>query len=257
MIVVKKASDSPCALSWTKEKEHIVFMKRCACKGLIKSVYENMGWDEDFKYRIVGSVSHHKNETLLSFYLGDPIIIAPIHHASADKGDEVKRKVKTKQGIRDGYDADEDFIVEVNTGSYSSDILEPIEDDKSSRSRAIYYDDGREGKMENVTLEAMKDKKYSPKYLQLMLQQNIAPVEGWCYLRGMGKIYPGSLMIYPTEWENSFGHNCLENGITKLFLDGNKTSQVKPLYYGWTVGLDLPTKETVREAINSLRTEIA
>ena len=91
----------------------------------------------------------------------------------------------------------------------------------------------------------------------MLLQQDIAPVEGWNYLRGMGKINRSSLMIFPSEWEMSFGHNCLENGITKLFFDGTISKKITPIVYGWTVGLDLPTAESVKEAIDSLKVNIA
>ena len=256
MLVVKKASDSSYPMVWKKEKENVVFMKRCSCRGLVKSVYENMNWDEDIKHRIVGSVEHEGNEAFLSFYLEDAFFIAPICRGK-DKNDEVKRKSKIKQGIRDGYDADEDFIVEVDSVSYPVGVTEAPVDDKTSRSRAIYYDMDNEGKLENITLEDMKDKKYSPKFIKLMLQQEIAPVEGWNYLRGMGKIHQGALVIFPEEWENSFGHNCLENGVTKLRFDKDKRSSVKVAAYGWTVGLDLPTADTVKKAIESLRAEIA
>ena len=132
----------------------------------------------------------------------------------------------------------------------------PLEDDKSSRSRAIYYDVSNEEKLESVSLEEIKDKKYSPKFIQLMLQQEIAPVEGWRYLKGMGRIYNSSFAIFPSEWEDNFGHSCITIAETKLYEVEDK-EPIQLMNYGWTVGLDLPTIQTVREAINSLKAEIA
>lgn len=258
MLVVKKSSEqNGCSLEWTKEKDSVVIMKRCACKGIVQSIYANMGWDEDFKYRIVGSISHADDEPVLSFYLGDPIIIVPIHRARGEKSEDNRKKVKAKQGIRDGYDAEEDFIVEIDSSMDYPSMQAPLEDDKSSRSRAIYYDVSNEEKLESVSLEEIKDKKYSPKFIQLMLQQEIAPVEGWRYLKGMGRIYNSSFAIFPSEWEDNFGHSCITIAETKLYEVEEDKEPIRLMNYGWTVGLDLPTIQTVREAIDSLKVEIA
>ena len=119
------------------------------------------------------------------------------------------------------------------------------------------YDVSNEEKLEGVSLEEMKDKKYSPKFIQLMLQQEIAPDEGWRYLKGMGKIYNSSFMIFPAEWEDSFGHSCIAIAETKLYEVEEDKEPIQLINYGWTVGLDLPTIQTVKEAIDSLKAEIA
>jgi len=260
MVVVKKSSEQKgVSLEWTKEYDEVVLMKRCPCKGITRAIFSNMEWDEDFKYKIVGAVSHTDGETILSFYLGDPIIVAPIHKAKNEKNEDSRKKVKAKQGIRDGYDADEDFVVEIDSSMDISPIQNAgeSEEDKSSRSRAIYYDLNNEQKLDSISVEEMKDKLYSPKFIQLLLQKEISPVEGWGYLKGMGKIYASSFVIFPADWADSFGHNCIEIAETKLYMHEAKKEPVKSINYGWTVGLDLPTLQTVKEAIETLKKETA
>ena len=60
--------------------------------------------------------------------------------------------------------------------------------------------------------------------------------------------------IFPADWNESFGTSIYDRESIKL----NKRlgGQIdKPSKYGWTLGLDLPTMETVNKAIESLKAE--
>ena len=109
-------------------------------------------------------------------------------------------------------------------------------------------------------LADLGNKKYDPECIRRLIQKGIAPAEGWLYLKGMADIGKKSFSIYPEGWADSFGKE-LYNASCLLFrarlnqVGMELVGDVIP--YGWTVGLDLPTAETVKEAIAFLKSESA
>ncbi len=60
--------------------------------------------------------------------------------------------------------------------------------------------------------------------------------------------------IFPAAWHDSFGTTIYERQSSKLRKRMGEQID-SPVDYGWTVGLDLPTMETVNQAIESLKGE--
>ena len=50
MLIVHKAEESDRSLKWADSK-----MRRCGCKGFSNALFDNMGWNLDYKYKLVGS----------------------------------------------------------------------------------------------------------------------------------------------------------------------------------------------------------
>ena len=72
----------------------------------------------------------------------------------------------------------------------------------------------------------------------------------------MARLNPYGFTIYPEEWRNNFGPSIYERQSVKMEYRSDSIAHSITEDYGWTVGLDLPTMETVRSAIETLRAEI-
>ena len=261
VLIVRPAADkSEQTLHWMTERKGIAYMKRCGCRGIAGAVFTNMEWNEDYRYRVLGELVHSGNEPMLVFYLDEPTMIVPaelgvIQNIDRDGID----KDQTRKIVREGSLPEQSFIpdlsdFELGDGPMASGVR------KMSRSRAIYYDDLTEKAHGELHLADLGNKKYDPECIRRLIQKGIVPVEGWLYLKGMAVIGKKSFSIYPESWIDSFGKelynaNCLLFRARLKQVDMELAGDVIP--YGWTVGLDLPTAETVKEAIEFLKSESA
>ena len=59
------------------------------------AVLENMSWNEEFKYRILGSRIELEGKTALAFYLDEPIIVVPAKRKcqNAEKSEIISKEV--------------------------------------------------------------------------------------------------------------------------------------------------------------------
>ena len=245
MIITPAEEDSATTLRWITEKNGYVSMRKCGCRGITKAAYDNMGWVEEYKYRIVGNRIDINGMPALVFYMADPIIIVPVK--AAEEGDEKENSIVTKETLpQDATDIPteehfEDGIVEKN----------------QAKSRAIYFDDFVAKQETAFSVADLGEDKYSPECIKRLLQKNTAPVEGWSYLNGVAKMMSFGFIIFPETWVHSFGTNIYERESVKverrMAQAAEKESAVP---YGWTVGLELPTMETVNAAIEELKAEM-
>ena len=99
-----------------------------------------------------------------------------------------------------------------------------------------------------------------------MLKNGLKPAEGWEYLKGMAVMGKNRLTIFPESWADSFGDNASNNRDERLkaylkragptvSAESSESlgSMGKGKPYGWTVGLMLPTMDTVNEMIAELK----
>lgn len=127
-----------------------------------------------------------------------------------------------------------------------------------ARSRAIYFDEFTDKVSGKLHVEDLADKKFDPRCIQSLIQRGITPEEGWTYLKGVAVIGKNSFTIYPEKWIGSCGERYYETSGFKIrnrFSDEKKSEDGLP--YGWTVGLELPSSQEIREEIAQLQSEMA
>ncbi|MCD7750978.1 MAG: hypothetical protein LUI10_04460 [Lachnospiraceae bacterium] len=253
LLIVRPAQeDSQKTLAWSRSKDGITSMKRCTCRGIMGAVFDNMGWNDEYKYRIIGSACGSGDDAMLIFYLEEPVIIAPTKEKTEPK--ETK-PAKEKNWVDDVMGDDSGW--DQKTVS-TIDPLDFVDDGRSSRSSAIYYgsieEAAREGKL---NLEQLGKDKYDPSVICEMVKKGLSPQEGWVYLRGMAVFRKNSIMIFPEDWADSFGpdvyHSCTRK--QARYVQAGRSSKATP--YGWTIGLDIPTREEVDAEIEQLKIESA
>ena len=259
MLVVKLASkESDTTIRWINEKNGCQDMRRCSCKGITQAVYENMGWNQDFKYRVIGNVVEIDSEKYLVFCLEEPLTIVPAKAGTIKNidTDNVDTEV-TKTIIRSGYLPEHSFVPDLSDfqlgdGTMATSVK------KMSRSRAIYYDELTEKTNGELHVEDLGNQKYAPDCIQRLIQKGITPKEGWVYLNGMAEIRKTSFTIYPADWVDKFGPDIYHSkGMVIRNRKRYGASQGRAEPYGWTVGLDLPSTETVKNTIETLKAEIS
>ena len=138
------------------------------------------------------------------------------------------------------------------------DPMDYVDDGRSAKSSAIYYgsieEAAREGKL---NLEQLGKDKYDPSVICEMVKKGLSPQEGWVYLRGMAVFKKNSIMIFPEDWADSFGpdiyHSCTRK--QTRYEHGASGSKAEP--YGWTLGVDVSTREEVDAEIEKLKRESA
>ncbi|MBR4319165.1 MAG: hypothetical protein IKP69_03840 [Oscillospiraceae bacterium] len=99
------------------------------------------------------------------------------------------------------------------------------------------------------------EQQYTPECIQRMREKGIAPVEGWDYLKGMAVMTEKGFAIYPAEWAESFGTDPYHTVSYRFGQRMSAEQSENGIDYGWTVGLDLPTLETVQKAIAQFQKE--
>ena len=263
----------PQTIQWSREKDGNQIMRRCSIKGLAGAVYDNMDWNRDYKYKVFGTILETAEGPALIFRLDDPIInvrikpeqgMGELDTARSEEEKEPKKKV-----IHDGFDPsmfdifDDDIV-----GQEFAAVLDEFEIGNGpaataakqiARSRVQYYDDVFGSANGNkVSIEDIGARKYEPEFIEQLLQKGIEPTEGWSYLEGLVVFrddFKGFAMK-PLPDPGSFGRSATDDGwnrIKRSFRSARGRSETGS--YGWTVGLDIPSREAVEEAIGQLRAE--
>lgn len=244
LVAIPSEKESAATLRWfTETKTGGINMRKCGCKGIAQSVFENMGWNEEFKYRILGNRVDVDGKSMLVFYLDEPIIVVP---AKKKVQEEVNSKIISKEILPE--DSEE---IPINENSDGEGL-----DKAQSRSRAIYFDDFAAKEDSMIHLSDLGADLYNPECIQRLIRKGTAPVEGWAYLKGMAVMNQYGFTIYPEDWNDSFGTSIYERQSVKMEQRILCISESHTEDYGWTVGLDLPTLATVHNAIETLRAEI-
>lgn len=232
MIIVKKAeSESEKAVKWAKYDEKIgaLNLQKCTCKGITSAIYENMKWDRDYRYKLIGMKIECGGEAMLVFYLSEPQIVVTAKQSES--------RIEAEDSI------------DIYTDTYAEDP------NNIARSRAIYYDDITGENRDNIiSTETLGDKKYDPKTIKELLCKGIEPEDGWIYLKGMAVLKKTGFTIFPEEWSESFGPKLYERKDfvppdSKAFASG--PGDIDP--YGWTLGLNLPSREEISRTIEELK----
>ncbi len=226
LLVRRSTNSNEKSLRWGQyidESKYIT--KRCACRSLTKVIYETMGWNKDYKYKIMGFPVEIEGEVMLGFSLEESVMVVPAKAGSVHDIDTTK----------------EDYA-------------------NTARSRAIYYDELTEKTKGEISIDDLGENKYDPECIRRLLQRGITPKEGWCYLRGIARFQKNGFTIIPQSWIGTFGDNPYADTNRMRFIDrvrhpGDEPIEKEP--YGWTVGLNLPSEEEVQSSIQRLRAEAA
>ena len=253
MIVIRGAENKDNhTLRWVSEHESRFTMRRCSCKGFSHALFDNMGWNLDYKYKLVGGCMVIDGQPVLIFTLDSPIRIVPIVIEKKSK-DEPGKKAKsrqTKELLEAGF-APEDFQIPTSVSDIDlgSDTLNE-KARNAAKSRAIYYDNftSASGVIHVADLGA---ERFDPECIRQIIQKNRAPEEGWGYLKGIAVIRNSSFTILPEVLAEGFGDSANPTRKTKK-LEGVIVQRTP---YGWVQGLSLPTRETVEATIQMLLAE--
>lgn len=257
MLIFRKAENkSPSTVGWVSEKDGIFIMKRCGTKGVSGSIYTNMGWNTEYKYRIIGRAMEVGDETMLVFFLDQSISNVPVKRVTENIASG-KSNRKKKRSFVDGYLPDDITLPDLEDFSFVESALMG-QTRSGSKSDAIYYDEHTNKDETRLTLEDLGPDRYSPERIRHLMQRGLSPVGGWSYLKGMALIYKKSFSIFREDWVDNFGSNIYDSRDTRLkvYLESRGKTVSEPIPYGWTVGLHLPTKETVNESIANLRNNV-
>ena len=240
-------------LKWAVERNDRLTMRRCPCKGFSNALFDNMGWNLDYKYKLIGGSMVIDDQQVLVFTLDDPIKIVPIVMENKQK-EELGKKTKnrqTKELLEAGF-APEDF--QVPTSVSDIDLGNDTLNEKArnaAKSRAIYFDNITSASGE-IRVADLGAERFDPECIRQIIQKDRAPEEGWGYLKGMAVIRKNSFMIFPEILSDSFGEEIYSTRkVCQLegeIVDGTP--------YGWVQGLSLPTRETVEETIQMLYEEM-
>ncbi len=221
MLVVHKADgDEKSTLRWVAEnKKKQLFMRKCGCKGFANALFDNMGWNLDYKYKVVGVPMEIDGQIVLVFTLEEPIRIVPIK--MEEKGKQAERASKnrqTKELLEAGF-APEDFQLPSSMSDIDlgSDTLNE-KARNAAKSRAIYYDNYTSASGE-IHVADLGEKKFDPECIRQIIQKNREPVEGWSYLRGVAVIRKNSFTIMPETVIGSFGAEVYEGKSVQEFVD--------------------------------------
>ena len=259
LILIKKANEKTSkSLHWLSYKNDSINMRRCSSAGLVGAIYENMGWENEYKYRVLGTRVTVGNEEVIVFALTDNYMIVPAKKGSLVSLDTNNLSAEeAKELMREGripsneYMPDlDDFALGNGPMSKSAKIM--------ARSRAIYFDEITERVSGTIHVREFEDKKFDPVCIQSLIERGITPEEGWFYLKGMAVIGKSSFTIFPERWNDECGeryYNSTGLKIYELFADDDKIEDGIP--YGWTIGLELPSPQDIQNEIAQLRSEMA
>ena len=254
MLVIRAAEeDNERTLKWAVERKEKLAMRRCSCKGFSNALFDNMGWNLDYKYKLIGGFMVIDDQPVLVFTLEDPIKIVPIVKEKKNK-DETGKKAKnrqTKELLEAGFEP-EDFQMPsaVSDIDLGSDTLN-AKARNAAKSRAIYFDNFTSASGE-IRVSDLGQARFDPEFIRQIIQKDRAPEEGWGYLKGMAVIRKNSFTIFPEILSDSFGDEIYStrrmSQLEGVIVDG------KP--YGWIQGLSLPTGETVEKTVQMLFEEM-
>ncbi len=257
LLIIKKADQKTSrSLHWNNIRGNAVNMIRCSSVGLVETIYSNMGWDNQFRYRVLGMKVKIGGEDVLVFSLCDSFTIVSAKlgsqvsldtdNISAEEAEKMMREGKIPSN---GFVPDlDDFRLGNGPMSKSAKIM--------ARSRAIYFDELTDRVSGTIHVSEMKDKKFDPKCIQSLIQRGITPEEGWYYLRGMAVINKFGFTIFQESWDEKCGKKYYEStGLQIKSRFADCTNMIAGIPYGWTVGLDLPSQNQIREEIAQLEAE--
>lgn len=259
MLIVRRAPEAtPSTVNWAKESDGKYTMKRCCTKGISNVIFKTMGWNTDYKYKIVGRAFEYEGETVLVFFLDRTIKSVPAkQYTKEDVEASKKDKKKAKRMFMDGYLPDDIVLPDLDEFELGDGPL--ANQAKNMSSSVIYYDDRTDKEEGKLTLEDLGDEKYSAERIRHLLQRGLSPQEGWSYLKGMAVISKNCFKIFSEDLADSFG-DTINNGRDarlRRYMESRKAGASTATPYGWTVGLDLPSMDTVNEAIEQLKQEMA
>lgn len=247
LIIMPSKEESELTVRWSKKKNNgSVCMRKCGCTGTSRAVYENMGWNEDFKYRVLGSYMKFDDRHMLVFYLEDASAIVPIRKAGEIPEEE--QSIVSKEELPEEV-----------PNLTAEDYRRELEGSKNtSKSRAIYFDSGNSKMPEELHVDDLGHEKYKPERIRRLIEQGITPVEGWLYLKGMAEMRHNGFTIYPESWSEGFGPSIYTREYNKIQnrVDQASSKLGDKCAYGWTVGIVLPSQETVDQTIQMLMDEM-
>ena len=254
MLVVHKADEKDdSSLKWTRQDNS---MRKCSCRGFSNALFDNMGWNLDYKYKVIGCSMEIDGETVLIFTLEDPIRIVPIKSETKTRVENRKNKGReTKELLEAGF-APEDFQMPSTMPDLGSEMLNEKAMNaakNAAKSRATYYDNYTSASG-TFHVSDLGDGKFDPECIRQIIQKNREPEEGWGYLKGMAVFHKNSFTIMPEVFSgDSFGDEVYSRR-PAVRLEG-RIMDGKP--YGWVQSLTLPSRETVEMTIQILEEEMA
>ena len=254
MMVIRCAEDkNEHTLNWVSERENKLTMRKCPCRGFSNALFDNMGWNLDYKYKLIGASMIIDGQPVLVFTLDDPIRIVPIV-MEKKTSEQVGRRTNNRQTkvlLEAGF-APEDFqipsaVSEIDLGNDT--LNEKVRN--AAKSRAIYFDNITSASGE-IRVADLGAEKYDPECIRQIIQKNRAPEEGWSYLKGMAVIRKNSFIILSETLVDSFGAEVYSTRAPKR-LEGAIEAGTP---YGWVQALSLPSRETVEATIQMLYEEM-
>ena len=258
LLLIRKADEKTAkSLHWNNIRKNAVNMIRCSSVGLVETIYSNMGWDSEFKYRVLGTKVQIDGEDVLVFSLCDKFMIVSARLGSQVSLDTSNMSAKdAEKMMREGKIPSNEYVPDLDDFGLGNGPMSKSAK-LMARSRAIYFDEITDRVSGSIHVSDLNEKKYDPKCIQSLIQRGITPEEGWYYLRGMAVIKKNSFTIYPEEWSDDCGKNYYETTgmmIKARFADSESIESGVP--YGWTVGLDLPSPEDIKKEITQLKNEM-
>ena len=115
MIIISPAeTESEKTLRWAKYKNNTYTMCHCKSAGLMQAIFQNMNWNTEYKYRLVGNAVRSADETMLLFYLEEPIILVPAKEGSLqnmdmDTAPETESRT-VRKSLRDGFSPETSYL---------------------------------------------------------------------------------------------------------------------------------------------------
>ena len=254
MLIIRSTDkEDESTLKWAVERDDKLTMRRCPCKGFSNALFDNMGWNLDYKYKLIGGSTMIDGQPVLIFTLDDPIRIVPIVMEDQSKNAVGKKTTnrQTKELLEAGF-APEDFQIpsSVSDIDLGNDTLNE-KARNAAKSRAIYYDNFTSASGV-IHVEDLGAEKYDPECIRQIIQKRRAPEEGWGYLKGMAVIRKNSFIIFPETLSDSFGSEVY----SRRRLNQLEGTIVEGAPYGWVQGLSLPSRKTVFDAIQMLYNEM-
>jgi len=255
IIISPEKTESEKTLRWAKRKNNDYVMCHCKSAGLMQAIFQNMNWNAEYKYRLIGNAIQSAGQNMLLFHLEEPIILVSAKEGSLQNMDtdmvsETESRT-VRKSIRDGFSPETSYLP--NLDGFSAESGTKVRN--IARSRAIYYDEIVEQSNGILHVNDLGEQQYIPECIQRMREKGIAPVEGWDYLKGMVVMTEKGFAIYPAEWAESFGTDPYHTVSYRFSQRMSAEQSENGIDYGWTVGLDLPTLETVQKAIAQFQKE--
>ena len=113
----------------------------------------------------------------MEFDLNDPVIsVRTTNKSTKIKDLQNKVDVVVENALYQGN-------YEENHYSELEECVEYLQGKVDRRSKAVLFK-AEEDENKNISIEKMGDEKFSPEFIEYMVKEGKAPVEGWDYLRG-------------------------------------------------------------------------